>query len=635
MPVETSRGSQVRRLRRVADEKAPAAARALVRSALEGSHLADLLNEAMLLTTELATNVVMHAGGNVGLEVITDRDGIIVTVEDESPGIIHIPALSELSSDGGFGLALVQRFCHRWGITHRRGGKAVWFRLDLPGKDAVHEVAPGTGLAAVEALLEIETPLHGDNQVEEFAGQLLDCLGQRVLAAGAVINISHGIDGPQRVIARYGVDPTFVPDALQIPLPVGWPWSGELVLAVADAKHVRPLAALVAQRIGLMLESERLREAELRRQTWLTFLAEASELLAQSLDPQLTVALIPRLIVPRLGSWCAVHITDWSGETYLASSAHVDEEMLPSLPELLDDGFSVPLVARGQRIGTLAVGGHGAQLHDAEERAVIQDLARRAALAIDNARTHHERRRIAHELQQSLLPPKLPTIEGVELGAEYVPNGDDVEVGGDFYDLVQIDDDRWLVAVGDVSGKGAQAANVTGSVREVLRVLVRDGRPLVSILDTLNSILYQRGGQYCTLAVAIVHRDLAGVLRVALNLAGHDQPLLIRGDGSVVPVGLCGTAIGLFEILDSPTVEVIVHSGETLVFFTDGVTERRRGGDFFGSDRLTDALSELAGHTADVVAARLRKTVLDFSAEPPRDDIAIITLRNSRLEDFL
>lgn len=601
----------------------------------------------MLLTTELATNVVRHAGGNVELEVITDRHGIIVTVEDDSPGVINVPTVRELSADGGFGLALVQRFCHRWGITHRRGGKAVWFRLDLPGKDVTHESAPGTGLAAVEALLEVEPPLHGDNQVEQFAQQLVDCLGQRVRAAGAVINISHGIDRPQRVIARYGTDPTVDPNAMHIPLPVGWPWSGELVLAVTDTKHVRPLAALVAQRIGLMLESERLREAELRRQTWLTFLAEASELLAQSLDPQLTVALIPRLIVPRLGSWCAVHIIDWAGETQLASSAHVDEAMLPSLSERLaeglrdggsvggvDNAFTVPLVARDQRIGSLAVGGHGAQLHDAEERAVIQDLARRAALAIDNARTHHERRRIAHELQQSLLPPKLPTIEGVELGAEYVPIGDDVEVGGDFYDLVQIDDDRWLVVVGDVSGKGAQAANVTGSMREVLRVLVRDGRPLVSILDTLNSILYERAGQYCTLALAIVHRDEAGVLRMALNLAGHDQPLLIRRDGSVVPVGLCGTAIGLFEVLDAPTIEVTVHAGETLVFYTDGVTERRRGSDFFGADLLAEALSDLAGHTADVVAARLRKTVLDFSPEPPRDDIAIITLRNSGVGNY-
>ena len=601
----------------------------------------------MLLTTELVTNVVMHAGGNVELEVITDRDGVIVTVEDDSPGVINVPTARELSPEGGLGLALVQRFCHRWGITHRRGGKAVWFRLDLPGKDLAHASAPGSGLAAVEALLEIEAPLHGDNQVEEFAGRLLDCLGLRILAAGAVITLSHGIDSPHRVIARYSVDPTVVPDALHIPLPVGWPWSGELVLAVTDTKHVRPLAALVAQRIGLMLESERLREAELRRQTWLTFLAEASELLAQSLDPQLTVALIPRLIVPRLGSWCAVHIIDWAGETHLASSAHVDEEMLPRLSELLaeglreggsvggmDNAFTVPLVARDQRIGSLAIGGHGSQLHDAEERAVIQDLARRAALAIDNARTHHERRRIAHELQQSLLPPKLPTIEGVELGAEYVPIGDDVEVGGDFYDLLQIDKNRWLVVVGDVSGKGAQAANVTGSMRELLRVLVRDGQPLVSILDTLNSILYQRGGQYCTLAVAVVHRDEAGVLRLALNLAGHDQPLLIRGDGSVAPVGLCGTAIGLFEVLDSPTIEVTVHSGETLVFFTDGVTERRRGDNFFGSERLVDALSELAGHTADVVAARLRKTVLDFSPEPPRDDIAIITLRNSGFRNY-
>ena len=132
-------------------------------------------------------------------------------------------------------------------------------------------------------------------------------------------------------------------------------------------------------------------------------------------------------------------------------------------------------------------------------------MARRAALAIENARIHAERGKVAHTLQQSLLPPVLPVVKGIGFAAEYVPTGDAAEVGGDFYDVVPLADDRWLVVVGDVSGKGVQAAAVTGLVRDVIRVLVRDGRPLPETLTRLNETLVERGGgRFCTLALAAV-----------------------------------------------------------------------------------------------------------------------------------
>ena len=136
---------------------------------------------------------------------------------------------------------------------------------------------------------------------------------------------------------------------------------------------------------------------------------------------------------------------------------------------------------------------------------MLEDVARRAALAIENARIHAERRRVAQTLQQSLLPPVLPVVEGIGFAAEYVPTGDDAEVGGDFYDVVPLPDGRWLVVIGDVSGKGVQAAAVTGLVRDVIRVLVGDGKPLPEVLARLNETLVERGGgRYCTLALAAV-----------------------------------------------------------------------------------------------------------------------------------
>jgi serine phosphatase RsbU (regulator of sigma subunit) len=280
-------------------------------------------------------------------------------------------------------------------------------------------------------------------------------------------------------------------------------------------------------------------------------------------------------------------------------------------------------------LGTLTIGRDHDTWQRTEEVAVVEDVARRAALAIDNARIHAERRTIARTLQRSLLPPRLPKVEGIEFGAEYVPTGEAVDVGGDFYDVVRLSERRWLVVVGDVSGKGVQAATVTGLVRDVTRVLVRDGRPLPEVLTRLNETLVERGsGRFCTLCLAAVTRRSDNLLDVTLHLAGHDQPVLVHADGSTSVVGINGTALGLLDTVKSPATRVPLAPGDTLIFYTDGVTERRRGPDLFGVDRLRREAAMLAGFPAEVVAARLRAATLNYSAEPPRDDIAIFAVRN-------
>jgi phosphoserine phosphatase RsbU/P len=273
------------------------------------------------------------------------------------------------------------------------------------------------------------------------------------------------------------------------------------------------------------------------------------------------------------------------------------------------------------------VGRHLTHRHDADEVAVLEDVARRAALAIDNARIHDERHKVARTLQASLLPPALPHVDGVGFAAEYVPTGS--EVGGDFYDVVPAGNDRWVVVVGDVSGKGVQAATVTGLVRDVIRILVDDGKPMTEILCRVNRTLVQRGGgRYCTLAMASVSREENDTLLVRLHLAGHDRTVLVRSDGKTSFVGEGGTALGLLETISSPEAEVRLQAGDSLIFYTDGVTERRRGRELFGTGRLREAAGPLAGYPADVIAARLRSTTINFSVEEPRDDIAILVLRN-------
>jgi serine phosphatase RsbU (regulator of sigma subunit) len=351
-------------------------------------------------------------------------------------------------------------------------------------------------------------------------------------------------------------------------------------------------------------------------------------------------------------------VDEW-GEPVYAAAAHADEAALPRLLAELSatgpdgvqarlreaihggvqapltapvEGLAVPLIARAGRIGALAIGRHLDRRQEPEEVAIVEDLARRAALALDNARIHAERRRVAQTLQQSLLPPALPIVNGIGLGAEYVPTQRDADVGGDFYDVVPMPDGRWLVVIGDVSGKGVQAATVTGLVRDVIRVLIRDGRPLPEMLDRINETLVDRGGgRYCTLAMAALTIGPNHRLQVNLHLAGHDRPVLLRSEGQATFVGTPGTALGLLERVHTPSFTIQLAPGDTMIFFTDGVTERRRGSELFGVDRLRAAAAELAGYGPDVVAARLRAATLGFSAEPPRDDIAILALRNELL----
>jgi sigma-B regulation protein RsbU (phosphoserine phosphatase) len=667
----------VRRVRLPADRRTPSAARAVVRAVLSEADLTDLLNEALLLTTELSTNGVVHAGTDLDLEVVADQDGVTVTVTDFAGGPVEQLTRRAGGEGGhpaeqGLGLALVDHFASRWGTTHLPSGKGVWFRLDRtrPGASGDgHRTGPtgatqspdtAGGLTpsaeALAALMRIAPDATAADTVEDFAAELLAQAARIVGASGGAIRFDRGDGAGLRLLARYGRPPYADADAIRVPLSVGRPRSGELEMDASPSAYARPVATLVAERVSLYLENDRLRRADLRRQTWLTFLAEASELLAQSLDVELTLALIPQLVVPRLGQWCAIHTADEWGALRLAAATHAEEAALPSLYAALRDtgadsvtarlrdasrtgsqvplgapteGIAVPLAARGASLGTLAVGRHIGHRHEPDEIAVLEDVARRAALAIDNARIHAERRRVAHTLQQSLLPPVLPIVSGIAFAAEYVPTGGDNEVGGDFYDVVPLPDGRWLLVIGDVSGKGVQAATVTGLVRDVIRVLVRGGRPLTEVLTTLNETLVERGGgRYCTLALASVGRGAEGMLDVSLHLAGHDRPVLLRADGQVGFVGKGGTALGLLADIASPSMTVGLGPGDALVFYTDGVTERRHGRELFGVDRLLKAAEPLVGYSPEVVAARLRTVTLGFSPEAPRDDIAILVLRN-------
>ena len=645
----------VRRIRLPADHSSPGLAREAIRTIVHERDLGGILDEALLLVTELTTNSVVHAGTEVDVEITAADSSLTVTVLDFKPGTVgpNSPTPGTDLDERGRGLLLVDQLASSWGTLHFGGGKGVWFRLDKKAGAAGSDRTPPSFeipvAPAPEALSALGWSGTGTS-LTEVSEELLQRLVGVIGASGAALTMDEG-DGPHTIAAVGRLTGT-IDSGLRVPLRVTKPWRAELLVAGGGGNpYARPLTSLAADRLMLLVENHRLRRADSERRTWLTFLADASELLAQSLDVELTLALIPRLVVPRLGTWCAIHAADAGGELRLAAAAHADEAMLTGLldalaqaaPQLKEamgtdavvplgpplEGYVIALIARGQHLGTLTVGGSGDTWQRSEEVAVVEDVARRAALAIDNANIHAERRSIAQALQRSLLPPQLPKAEGVEFGAEYVPTGEGVDVGGDFYDVVPLSGRRWLVVVGDVSGKGVQAATVTGLVRDVTRVLVRDGRPMPETLKRINETLLERGaGRFCTLCLAEILRRPDGTLDVALHLAGHDQPVLLRADGSTELAGRCGTALGLLDTINTPRTQITLQPGDTLIFYTDGVTERRRGTELFGVDRLREEAALLAGFPADVVVARLRATTLSFSTESPRDDIAIFAVRN-------
>ena len=430
------------------------------------------------------------------------------------------------------------------------------------------------------------------------------------------------------------------------------------------------LAELVAHRVGMAVEAAWLRKVDQRRRTWLAYLADTSELLGQSLDVELTVAVVPQVVVPRLGAWCAVHLVDDAGRLQLAALTHADENHLPELraalspgagldhsPELRTglhdllagaegpvrfavptDGIVVPMTAHGTTLGTLAVGRPSDRSHGPEDVTLIADVARRAALAVHNAQVTAAHVRVSQALQRALLPRALPVVPGLDLAAQYLPASTGSDVGGDFYDVYAVGDaggnaTSWLVAIGDVCGTGAAAAARTGLLRDVLRVLVREGRPLTRAVELLNDVMLESGGplQFATLAAALVTmRDgaTAGpVLDVQLVLAGHLQPVLVHPDGRAEQVGQHGTAVGLVPRLDLRCTTHTLTAGDALLLYTDGVTERRRGDEQFGAERLLRAAGAAAGRPAARLITAVRAAVDRFTADPRDDDIALLALR--------
>jgi sigma-B regulation protein RsbU (phosphoserine phosphatase) len=223
-----------------------------------------------------------------------------------------------------------------------------------------------------------------------------------------------------------------------------------------------------------------------------------------------------------------------------------------------------------------------------------------------------------------------PTIPGLDVGAVYRPAGSGDEVGGDFYDVFQVAEDDWVVALGDVVGKGVDAAVVTSLVRHTLHaVAVRSPSP-ADVLRQLNRVMLESSpDRWCTVALVRLRRE-AGVWTAEVCLGGQSQPLLKPAEE---PARLFAQPGSLIGVLDEPAfheTRLRLEPGDTVVLYTDGVTEGRNGDEFYGERRLMSVVDAPHAGVAFDLADRILHDLLDFQHEQPRDDVAIVTIRVPR-----
>ncbi|MFJ4918252.1 SpoIIE family protein phosphatase [Streptomyces sp. NPDC088725] len=477
-----------------------------------------------------------------------------------------------------------------------------------------------------------------------------------------------------------------------VPLKVEGRLTGSLGVASETAAHFSNEEALrlqfAADRIALAVESARLGELERLRRGSLSFLVEASDLLAGTLDRDQTLALMAQMTIPTLATWCAVYtIADQSSEPYLSFVLHEDEERIDGLKSLLSkisppdpvptpgariwtapaeaahqaalrtsirelgggsapvssgigttlataaavggETVVLPLVARNRVIGMLTLGKPSDDHFRQEILELAEDLSRRAALALDNARLYSERTAISQALQKSLLPPGLPQIAGVEVEVIYRAAGEGNEVGGDFYDLFPIRDGAYGFAIGDVCGTGPEAAAVTGLARHALRLLAREGFTGPAVLERLNAAILDEGerSRFLTLLYGELWPQEDGSALLKVVCAGHPLPLRLRQDGTVEPAAEPQPLLGVLDDLSLYEQTVTLDPGDVLLCVTDGVTERREGTRMLGDDGLAEVLTTCTGLTAGAVASRVLRAVERFAAEPASDDMAILAMR--------
>jgi PAS domain S-box-containing protein len=448
--------------------------------------------------------------------------------------------------------------------------------------------------------------------------------------------------------------------------------TGVLRWEVLKAAPLHDADGRMVAAVTVIEDITRERVAELRDR----FMARASETLMSSLDYEQTLRNVAWLAVPEIADWCAVELVDERGARQQIVVAHRDpaklelaarlrESVPPELrhdtslgrvlrsgrPEIMreisdemlvaaarDDehlrllravGFRsllvVPLKARGRAFGTMTlVSAESMRRFGDDDVEFAEQVAARAAVAVENARLATARQTTANTLQRSLLPDVVPRIDGWSIATLYrtARAAEEVEVGGDFYDFYP-GEDGWIVLLGDVTGKGVEAAVLTSLVRHGARVLSRYEQSPSRILAGLNEALREQAGLWlCTALCARLHRTEA-----VIASAGHPPALVVRDDGRVREIGTVGPILGAWSGQSWVDRTVAIGPDEILFLYTDGVIDAAGERERFGQHRLKEQLRKHAGGAPDELMAALESTLDRFQPGPRADDTAALALR--------
>ena len=312
------------------------------------------------------------------------------------------------------------------------------------------------------------------------------------------------------------------------------------------------------------------------------------------------------------------------------SPAGLDDEGEPDPARL-----SVALRGRGRDLGQLEVVDVKGRQFTAREDAILTQLGQLASVAIANARLYGRERTIARTLQRSLRPGGLPDVPGLDAAVRFHPAGEGVELGGDFYDLFRARDGGWAVLIGDIQGKGPEAAAATALARHTLRAAAAYEHRPSGVLTMLHRELQEQlgDGRFCTVAYAYL-QVVPGHVQLELACGGHPLPLILHPDGRVEEVGRLGTLLGADAEPLLADVAVELNEGDVLVLYTDGVTEvRKHRREVFGADELATLLSGCGGLRPEAVVERIEQAVVHASEGRLRDDVAILAFGPSLAED--
>jgi Stage II sporulation protein E (SpoIIE)/GAF domain len=441
--------------------------------------------------------------------------------------------------------------------------------------------------------------------------------------------------------------------------------------AVACVGIVLALLASLVMHAAL----SRLREQRRRME----ILVAATAKLDSSLDPAETLRTIANMAVPDLAELCVIDLLDDTGSVASTVVAAVDDsvavgvqrmreefplDMLGNHPVaqvlagqaprvisdltqdgalgraaqsveherfMQDTGYShaavFPLIARGRTRGAISfLQLRGDASHDPSLLAVLEDMAGRAAMAFDNARLYAERAEVARTLRRSLMPAQLPVVAGLELASHFRPSGAGSEVGGDFYDVFAGPESCWMV-VGDVCGKGAEAAALTGFLRHTTAAYAREGIGPGRVLSQVNRTMLDQDfdGRFATAILARL-RWRGSQVELTVALAGHPAALVVRaGDRSTVEFGGGGALLGVFADAAIEEVSTMLEPGDALALYTDGLPEARAPTRMIGAEEMIQQLSARAPQSAKGAIDALLELI--GSEDGVRDDIAILAAR--------